>query len=69
MTDSARAVARVMYAAFDSGNHAAAKDIFTADFCGRPLGATGPDSVTRSWRRFRKRSPKLRWLSNIPTDE
>ncbi|GLY76817.1 nuclear transport factor 2 family protein [Actinoallomurus iriomotensis] len=57
MTEDVRAAARRMYAAFDAHDHAAAADIFTADFHSHPLGTTGPESVTRSWQRFHEAFP------------
>ncbi|MEU6432289.1 nuclear transport factor 2 family protein [Microbispora sp. NPDC046973] len=57
MTDDVRAVARRMYAAFNAHDHAAAHDIFTADFYSHPLGTTGPDSVVRAWQRFHEVFP------------
>ncbi len=57
MSDDVRAVARRMYAAFNAYDHAAAHDIFAADFHSHPLGTTGPDSVAQSWRRFHEAFP------------
>ncbi|MEV4758432.1 nuclear transport factor 2 family protein [Micromonospora sp. NPDC049559] len=57
MTDDVRAVARRMYAAFNASDHAAAKEIFTADFYSHPMGTTGPESVTQAWQRFHEAFP------------
>jgi predicted SnoaL-like aldol condensation-catalyzing enzyme len=58
MTDDARAVARRMYEAFNTHDHAAAERIFTTDFYSHPLGTTGPAGVTRSWQRFHDAFPE-----------
>lgn len=58
MTDDVRAAARRMYAAFNAHDHAAAKEIFTADFYSHPLGTTGHESVTRAWQRFHEAFPE-----------
>ncbi|GII81970.1 hypothetical protein Sru01_69520 [Sphaerisporangium rufum] len=60
MTDDVRAVARRMYAAFNARDHAAAAEIFTADFYSHPLGTTGPESVTRAWQRLHQTHPAVR---------
>ncbi|WP_432836495.1 ester cyclase [Dactylosporangium sp. CA-092794] len=57
MTDDVRATARRMYAAFNAHDHAAANEIFTADFYSHPLDVTGPEAVTRSWQRFHEAYP------------
>jgi predicted SnoaL-like aldol condensation-catalyzing enzyme len=57
MTDEVRAAAQRMYAAFNAYDHAAAQEIFTADFYSHPMGTTGPESVTRSWQRFHEAFP------------
>ncbi|GAA4515304.1 hypothetical protein GCM10023191_084940 [Actinoallomurus oryzae] len=56
--EQVRSAARRMYAAFNAHDHAAATDIFTADFYSHPMGTTGPDSVTRSWQRFHEAFPE-----------
>lgn len=50
--DTARDVAHRIYAAFNGRDLGAAETIFAADFYSHPLGATGPDAVTRSWSRM-----------------
>ncbi len=50
----------VCMATFNAHDHAAAKEIFTADFYSHPLGTTGPESVTRSWQRFHEDFPEAR---------
>lgn len=57
MKDDVRAAARRIYAAFNAHDHAAAEEIFTADFYSHPLGTTGPQSVTKSWQRFHETFP------------
>jgi predicted SnoaL-like aldol condensation-catalyzing enzyme len=57
MTADVRAVAQRLYAAFNAHDHAAAKDIFAADFYSHPMGTTGPDSVVSSWQRFHDAFP------------
>jgi predicted SnoaL-like aldol condensation-catalyzing enzyme len=46
-----------MYAAFNAHDHAATKEIFTADFCSHPLGTTGSENVTQAWQRFHEAFP------------
>ncbi|NJP89719.1 nuclear transport factor 2 family protein [Nonomuraea sp. FMUSA5-5] len=61
MTESdVRAAAQRMYAAFNAHDHTATTQIFTADFYSHPLGTTGPQSVTASWRRFHEAFPHAR---------
>lgn len=60
MTTDVRAVAQRLYAAFNAYDHAAAKEIFAADFYSHPMGTTGPESVTRSWQRFHDAFPGAR---------
>lgn len=57
MTKDVRTIARRVYAAFNAYDHAAAEEIFTADFYSHPMGTTGPQSVTRSWQRFHEAFP------------
>lgn len=57
MTDDVRAATQRIYAAFNAHDHAAAADIFTADFYSHSMGTTGPQSVTRSWQRFHETFP------------
>jgi predicted SnoaL-like aldol condensation-catalyzing enzyme len=57
MTTDVRAVARRMYDAFNTYDHAAADQLFAADFYSHPMGTTGPGSVTRSWQRFHDTFP------------
>ncbi|MFF0250592.1 ester cyclase [Streptosporangium sandarakinum] len=57
MTDEVRAAAWRMYAAFNAHEHTATEEIFTTDFFSHPLGATGPESVTRAWQRFHEAFP------------
>jgi len=56
--EQVRSAARRMYAAFNAHDHAAAIEIFTTDFHSHPLGTTGPDSVTRAWRRLHEAFPE-----------
>jgi predicted SnoaL-like aldol condensation-catalyzing enzyme len=58
MTDDVRTTARRIYAAFNAHDHAAAEEIFAADFYSHPLGTTGPQEVTRSWQRFHQAFPE-----------
>jgi predicted SnoaL-like aldol condensation-catalyzing enzyme len=60
MTDEVRAAARHMYEAFNAHDHAAAAEIFTADFYSHPLGTTGPESITRAWQQFHEAFPDAR---------
>lgn len=57
MTDDVRAAANRMYAAFNAHEHTATDEIFTADFFSHPLGTTGPEAVTRTWRQFHETFP------------
>lgn len=59
MTDRARAAARRMYEAFNSRDHTATDEIFTEDFYSHPLGASGPQSVSRAWQRFHAAFPEV----------
>ncbi|MEV4114154.1 nuclear transport factor 2 family protein [Nonomuraea sp. NPDC049695] len=60
MIEDLRAAARRMYDAFNTHDHAAAAEIFTADFYSHPMDTTGPESVTRSWQRFHETFPEAR---------
>ncbi|MGC4889208.1 nuclear transport factor 2 family protein [Micromonospora sp. DT227] len=60
MTDHGRAVARRMYAAFNSRDYDAVPGIFAADFRSHPLGTTGPEHVAPAWRRFHEAVPDVR---------
>lgn len=60
MTSDVRAAAEAMYAAFNSHDHDAARDVFTADFYSHPLGTTGPESVARRWRQMHEAFPDLK---------
>ncbi|MFI7632733.1 ester cyclase [Nonomuraea sp. NPDC049400] len=60
MTDEVRAAARRMYEAFNARDHAAAAEIFTADFYSHPLGTTGTESITRAWEQFHEAFPDAR---------
>ncbi|CAO5183383.1 membrane hypothetical protein [Frankia sp. AiPs1] len=57
MTHDVRVAALRMYAAFNAHDHAAAEEIFTADFYSHPLGTTGPQSITRAWQRLHEMFP------------
>ncbi|GAA1649576.1 hypothetical protein GCM10009733_053290 [Nonomuraea maheshkhaliensis] len=57
MTDEVRAAAWRMYAAFNAHEHTATEEIFTTGSSAIPLGATGPESVTRAWRQFHEDFP------------
>jgi predicted SnoaL-like aldol condensation-catalyzing enzyme len=60
MTDDVRTAARRMYQAFNTHDHAAAGEIFTADFYSHPLGTTGPADVIQAWRRMHEQFPDAR---------
>ncbi|MFI6921020.1 nuclear transport factor 2 family protein [Nonomuraea spiralis] len=59
MTDAVRAAARRMYMAFNAREYTSMEEIFTTDFFSHPLGTTGPESVTRAWRRFHEAFPDV----------
>jgi predicted SnoaL-like aldol condensation-catalyzing enzyme len=60
MTVDPRATAQRMYEAFNARNYTATQEIFTQDFYSHPLDATGPSSVTQSWKRFHQTFPDAR---------
>ncbi|MEV5575252.1 nuclear transport factor 2 family protein [Spirillospora sp. NPDC052269] len=60
MSNDVRTVAEAMYTAFNTHDHQAAHDIFTADFYSHPMNATGPDSVAQRWQQMHKAFPELK---------
>ena len=58
--DEVRALAYRMHEAFNTGNLAAADEIFAPGFVSHPLGTTGAESIKRAWSSMQQRFPGLR---------
>jgi predicted SnoaL-like aldol condensation-catalyzing enzyme len=58
--DEVRALGYRMHEAFNTGNLAAADEIFAPGFVSHPLGTVGAESVKRSWSSMQRRFPELR---------